>query len=505
MKRTNRILSMMLGVAILFGASSCEEKVDPIIGGGDGDIAVGDGFYFAKAGEDPATTAWLQAATVDAPDFSAQAREGFVSTYAYLTAGSYNLVEVESKAVVNTYGGTVESITEVPSADNEECETTEYSLVNASVDGAAFSIAADGLYVLAYDAITSEIVYDQIVSAGIIGAATPGGWSADTPMIGSATADGANWSIEGVTLDVGQMKFRFNCRWAIDRRIDSGEPFDNANGYTIFTNYGGAIDNLLPGNEGANIEIAEYAVYTVTFAWSPNSGVSATATKTGEAEEKPEYPAELYVVGGSLGGWDWDVNGVQLNPVHSNPHLFWAIVWLDNDTDTPLDPADPGLKFSPIASWDDNFGVDAGAGATEGVYGKGNDNVPGITTSGYYMIVANMVVGSETVEVNKPLIYGVGDAFEWTFDPPFIFTEDAANKVMTSPAFTVDGNVRMYTTATTFTPVGDAPAVEWWHAEFNVFNGVIEYRGTGDDQAAVAGTAGQTVSLKFTDGTGTFQ
>ena len=500
MKRTNRILSMILGVAILFGASSCEEE-EPIIGGGGGEVLVADGFYFAKAGEVPESTAWLQSATVDAPSFSAMAREGFVQTYAYLTAGTYNMVEVENKTVVNTYGGPAQEIT----TGNEECDVTAYTLIGATIDGAAFSIAADGLYVIAYDVQTSEIVYDQIESAGIIGAATPGGWSNDTPLTGSATADGATWTAEGVTLDVGQMKFRYNCRWAIDRRIDTGVDFDNTNGYSFFTNYGGAIDNLLPGNEGANIEIAEYAIYTVTFAWSPTSGASATAVKTGEAEPKPEYPAELYVVGGSLGGWDWDVNGVQMNPVHSNPHLFWAIVWLDNDNDTPLSPADPGLKFSPIASWDDNFGVDAGAGATEGVYGKGNDNVPGITTSGYYMVVANMDTGSETIEINKPIIYGVGDAFDWDFDAKNLFVEDVANKVMISPDFIKDGAIRMYTIATTFTPVGDGPAVDWWQAEFAVLNGMIEYRGTGDDQTAFNGTIGQTVSLNFVDGTGTVQ
>lgn len=508
MKKTNRILSMLLGVVILFGASSCKEDEPDIPSGGDG-IPVADGFYLAAAGADPVSTAQLKTALVDGDDFGAMVREGFVQGYIYLTAGSYNVVEVVNKEVVNTFGGTSSNVSG-EAVRNVECDetTSNYDLVSdVAVDGDAFTIANEGLYVVAYDPTMGEIVYDQIETAGIIGAATPGGWSNDTGLTttSSITADGASWSLEGVTLDVGEMKFRYNCRWAIDRRIDTANKFSEDEAYSFFTNYGGEIGNLLSGNEGANIAIAEYAVYTVTFAWDPASGVSSTLTKTGEAEEKPEYPAELYVVGGSLGGWDWDTNGVKMNAVHSNPHLFWAIVWLDNDDDTPLDPADPGLKFSPISSWDDNFGVDAGAGATDGVYGKGSDNVPGISTSGYYMVVANMTAGAETVEVNKPLIYGVGDAFEWDFDAAYLFTEDVANKVMTSPAFVVDGAVRMYTTATTFTPVGEDPAVEWWHAEFNVFSGVIEYRTTGDDQAAVDVTAGQTVSLKFTDGTGTFQ
>ena len=91
MKRTNRILSMILGVAIIFGASSCKED-EPDIPTGGGDIPVADGFYFAVEGENPESTAWMQAATVDAPDFQSMAREGFVQTYAYLAAGSYNLI-----------------------------------------------------------------------------------------------------------------------------------------------------------------------------------------------------------------------------------------------------------------------------------------------------------------------------------------------------------------------------------------------------------------------------
>lgn len=498
MKRTNRILSILLGAAIIFGVSSCKKEEPVIPSGGDG-IPVADGFYLAKTGEDPVATAGLEAATVDAPSFSAMSREGFVSGYMYLTAGSYNLVEVTDKAITSTLGGSVSTVTGDDDL-NKECDESGYSLVDATVDGAAFSIATDGLYVVSYDATLSEIVYDQITSLGIIGAATPGGWSTDTEMTGTVTADGGSWTVEGVTLDVGEMKFRFNCRWAIDRRIDSGQDFDNANGYTVFTNYGNTIDNLLPGNEGANIAVAEYAVYTVTFNWDPSSGVSATLTRTGDAEPKPEYPAELYMVGATIGGWDWAANGVQLIPVHSNPHLFWSIVWMDAAA------ADPGIKFAPVADWNGDFGVDAGAGATNGVYVKGSDNVPPPATSGYYMVVVNLETGAETIEVNEPLIYGLGPA--WGDDYTMgmnLFTVDNVNELITSPTFTTSGDLRMYADATTLKAIDGDPDVEWWQREFIVLDGNIEYRGTGGDQTRLAVTVGQTVSLNFKDGTGTVQ
>jgi hypothetical protein len=41
--------------------------------------------------------------------------------------------------------------------------------------------------------------------------------------------------------------------------------------------------------------------------------------------------------------------------------------------------------------------------------------------------------------------------------------------------------------------------------EYNVFEGKIEYRGAGGDQAAVPVTAGQKVVLDFNAGTGSIQ
>ncbi len=500
MKNVNRILSMLLGVALIFGATSCK-KDEPNIGGGGGDIPVADGFYLAKKGENPDANAQLVAAKVDAPSFSAMDREGFVQGYMYLTAGDYSLVEIKDKSVLNTFGGT-QSTVSGSDVRNPECDanTSSYELVAAKLDGDAFKIAKDGLYVVGYDATLEEIIFDEIESVGIIGAATPGGWSADTPLTGSVTADGGEWKVEGVTIDVGEMKFRFNCRWAIDRRIDPGKDFANDNGYSMFTNYGGSFDNLQPGNEGPNINVTEYAVYTVTFSWVPGTGVSATLTKTGEATPKPDYPSELYMVGGSIGGWDWNANGVQLIPVHSNPHLFWRIVWIDPAL------ADPGIKFAPVLDWNGDFGKTGDA--TNGVFAKGTENVPPPATAGYYMVVVNLEKDAETIEVNPPTIYGIGDAFgSWDAEVAAnLFTVDNANKVVNSPAFTADGDLRMYVTASTLKAIGTDPAVEWWQAEFIVLSdGTIEYRGTGNDQARTGVTAGQTVSLDFIDGTGTIQ
>ncbi|MFY0688665.1 MAG: SusF/SusE family outer membrane protein [Cyclobacteriaceae bacterium] len=499
MKKYFKFFGLLFSAAALTFLASCGED-EPIIDVTEG-IAVGDGFYFAKTGEDPAAEAQLKAAMVDAPSFGAMSREGFYQTYAYLTAGDYNLIEVTSKEIVQTLGGSVIAVTG-DDVKNVECDESGFSLVEATVDGAAFNVATDGLYVLAYDTELGEIIYDQITSAGLIGAATPGGWGGDTDMTtGDVNADGASWTASNVTLDEGEFKVRFNCRWAIDRRLDTGVDFDNTNGYSFFTNFGGSLDQLLPGNEGSNIQNDEYANFDVTVSWDPASGFTATKERVGDAEPKAEYPEELWMVGATIGGWDWAANGVQLTPVHSNPHLFWTIVWMDAGV------ADAGYKFAPQADWIGDFGI-SGDG-TDGVYAKGTDNGPDPAESGYYIVVVNLETDNETIEVAAPTVYGIGSTMpnsEWTAShPDNLFTVDNANGLIVSPAFAADGELRIHVDASTFTPVGDGPAVEWWQAEFIVLEGMIEYRGTGDDQARANVTAGQKVSLNFKDGTGTIE
>ena len=77
----------------------------------------------------------------------------------------------------------------------------------------------------------------------------------------------------------------------------------------------------------------------------------------------------------------------------------------------------------------------------------------------------------------------------------FAVSEDGKSLTMTVPA---DGNLRMYAEST-------AATSDWWTREFNVFEGKIEYRGNGGDQAAVPATAGQVVTLDFNAGTGSIQ
>ena len=73
-------------------------------------------------------------------------------------------------------------------------------------------------------------------------------------------------------------------------------------------------------------------------------------------------------------------------------------------------------------------------------------------------------------------------------------------KTLVSPVTIAEDELRMYVAAPT--AITTFNAADWWRMEFMVFDGVIEYRGAGGDQARVKVPAGQKVTLDFNAGTG---
>ena len=500
MKKSNLLLSLLVAVTFLAFTTSCKE--DPVVVPPSEGLPLPNGFFLQKTGADPIAVDQLKVATVDGPGFSAMDRPGFFQGYMYLTAGSYNVVEVKDKAIIETLGGTP---TLVPGADahNAECDESGYAVIEGAItDGGAFAISKDGLYTVSYDTDLAEIIYDEITSVGIIGGGTPDGWGADTELLstGVITADGATWTTDEITLDVGELKFRYNCRWAIDRRIDTGQDFDNANGYTVFTNYGNTLDLLLPGNEGPNIQLTEFAVFTVSFSWDPLDGVSATVTKTGEATPKPTYPDAMYLVGdGTAYGWAGpghaDNNGDdamhKIDGGTPNEGVYWKILHLTADTGFKISNVswtDPNLDYSMVDEWD-----------AAGVIVKPSGNDWTVAESGMYMVVLDLRNDLTKVSIIAPEVYGIGLAFgagDWAeADAATLYTVDNVNKTLVSPPLTGDNTIRSY--------AYHAWIPDWWNAEFVVVSGAIEYRNNqGFDPTVVPGTAGQVMTLHFDDNTG---
>jgi hypothetical protein len=360
-----------------------------------------------------------------------------------------------------------------------------------------FTVPEDGLYHIMLDTELGVAAIAK-VEWGVIGGATPGGWSDGTPMTATFDQNMMEFSVEEVTMLENNFKFRYSNGWKVilDPDVDLG---GGETGVKVNSNFGGSLDDLVPG--GGDIPNDEYAVYTITMTWQKGEGHSASMVKTGEAEPLPEYPEELYMIGGALNledtdsdgtpdGWQWDLTDVPMIPVHSHPNAFWRIVWLE---------ASEGFKFAPGREWVGDFGAADDSQPTPGDHLIGSSNVPAPTEAGYYMVWVDLE--RDSISITSPEVYLIGDAvggYDEVAAPENMFTVDNPNKVLTITKDLTAGNLRMH--------AWHKWHYDWWQHEFNIFDGVIEYRGAGGDQAAVPVNGGTTtIELNFKEGTGSIQ
>ena len=105
-----------------------------------------------------------------------------------------------------------------------------------------------GYYRVDVDLSAKTYTLTPITSIGIIGAATPGGWDADTDLTYNKTE--RCWEVKDIKLKAGECKFRSNHSW------DDPNP-----------NWGGTLDALV--QKGDNINVAEAGTYDIKlYAWA---------------------------------------------------------------------------------------------------------------------------------------------------------------------------------------------------------------------------------------------
>ena len=279
----------------------------------------------------------------------------------------------------------------------------------------------------------------------------------------------------------GEFKFAYGAGWKIELNALADATDANDERYIKANTNLGA--NCLPGGE--NIKVTDAGTYTITLTYTLAQGAIASSYKFETTlTAKDETPTEMYMIGTDFGNWDWASDGiVSLTQVNGKSGEFWTIKYFT---------AANGFKFCPKKEWNGDFtnlGEDAGFTVADG-----NCFVP---ADGLYMVYVNLADSKLTIE--PAAVYGIGDCFGgWDAKmeaAKFAVSEDGKALTMTVPA---DGNLRIYAEST-------AATSDWWTREFNVFEGKIEYRGNGGDQAAVAVTAGQVVTLNFADNTGSIQ
>lgn len=236
------------------------------------------------------------------------------------------------------------------------------------------------------------------------------------------------------------------------------------------------------GVEPGAIQIAKAGEVKVTINMNDYSYTIIPVTK------------EMFMIG-SPWSWNWSNVEASMVAIHSADGGFWSMNYFN---------AGDEIKFAPEKGWGKDFGYDASnlSAATIELAGLTNSgNNIGIGKSGWYIVkIITATDGARTVEFLTPNVYLMGETSDGGWDSQ-LGVEDkfsvpaTATGEFISPALAQSGNVRICVNI----------GADWWKTEFNVIDGAIAFRGNGGDQPAVQGTAGQKVSLNFSNNTGKIQ
>lgn len=281
---------------------------------------------------------------------------------------------------VNWGGNDFPSGTGVRGGLNIQVPTTSYYTVTFNDVTGAYNFQA-----------FNPVVYTTV---GLVGDATASGWNASTAMTKSAT-DPHSWTLEDITLSLGQVKFRANDSWDV--------------------NWGGG---SLPGGtavqNGPNIPVPA-GEYKVTF-----------NDVTGEYYFTNLHPVVYQTVGiiGTATTKGWDASTPMRLVAAGDPNN-WVLT-------TYLQAGD--LKFRANDSWDVNWG---GGSLPSGTATMGGPNIS-IGESSYYTIHFNDITGNYSFTKITPVTYStvgiIGNATSngWDASTPMVQGSDTHTWTLTS-------------------------------------------------------------------------
>lgn len=203
-----------------------------------------------------------------------------------------------------------------------------------------FTVPADGLYHVVIDTELGKVAVIPVQYWGLIGAASPGGWSNDTQIpAGAFDLNTMTFEVTGVTMTKADYKFRYSGGWKV---VIDGENV------RVNTNFGGAVNALVPG--GANIANEVGGIYTAKMVWTLGAGYTATMTKTGDLQVFNYTNTQLGLVGASLvvNGvpHNWDETIMLSTPTVENETNY---TWTYEGVEVQVDGG--GFKFREGQDW----------------------------------------------------------------------------------------------------------------------------------------------------------
>lgn len=224
-------------------------------------------------------------------------RASLVDLYVAIKGGSegFNIITVEG-ATQKVWGpGADFGMVAEADLDGEEPTLGLYrgTIVEST---SPFTVSEDGLYHIAYDSELGVVTVAKVVW-GVIGAATPGGWGTSTQLDAAFDLNTMAFTGTDIILTKADFKFRYSNGWKVILSPDFDLGDGNA-GIKVNSNYGGAINALVPG--GDNIVNDVPGKYTITVTWTLDGGTSASVVKTGDLETFDYSATELGLVGDGL-------------------------------------------------------------------------------------------------------------------------------------------------------------------------------------------------------------
>ena len=415
----NRITkTVLLFAMVMLVAVACKKDDDTDDTGGT--TPVEDGTYVTGAATGVPSPGIKGLMSIARNEVVQEDRAELKEIYMAVKAGAdgFNIVTV-SGSTTKTWGPGAD-FAEVQAGDLDGDEPTlglwKGSLVETTDK---FTVPADGLYHIAFDEELMVVVMAK-VEWGVIGAATPGGWSGSTQLTESAfDLNTISFEATDVTMTKADWKFRYSNGWKII--LDADYDLGGGNmGIKVNTNFGGAADALVAG--GANIANDVPGKYTVNMTWSLTDGNVATLTKTGDLQTIDYSATELGLVGDGLmvGGvqhnWDETIM-LSLPTVENDDYYTWTYEGVEVTTAG-------SFKIREGQTWDDKvigFSEVTMAGtAASDFEGNGDGNFVPLADGTYdFELYIDAVTETYTFTVNPagaaPELYmlGSGCAAGW--------------------------------------------------------------------------------------------
>jgi len=391
-------LAWVAVIAFVTVFSACKkDNPDP-----DPDPVIVDGIYLkgtATGMDVVGINSLMEQGRIEGDGFSSDERTDMYEKIMYLAVGDLTIFE-KSGATEMNYGA--KTSVEADSLGNNSQIFGTFTSGTYEDGASAITISTAGLYHVILDKTTTKYYIIPITEWGIIGDATPNGWSAQVDMTqGALSASSGEWTVSDIELRAGSFKFRYNDGWKLD-----------VADFVLFSNIGtDGSSSWRMGGDGWQISIADAGIYNVKFNWSLENGFSYTATKTGDLPLTDWTGVICDAVGTGVSsdntnavpdpsGWNW---GNKLladgEPVLTGDVYTWT--W----TDIILE-ADQGFKLrtedgvAPSngngASFDVGFSaVDTDASSTNVADASGNISV---TVKTNYNIVLTIDAGNGDIK-----------------------------------------------------------------------------------------------------------